>query len=103
MKILHRTDDLMGRVRLDSRWQSAGAEVVKKEDGEAPGMIVLDLQVKDAMATLKHLRESYPEAELVVYGPHVEGEALKEAKAAGADLVVARGKVAEKVLARLGG
>lgn len=101
MKILHLTDDLMTRVRLESRWKQAGAEVTRQEGDEPPGLVVLDLRRGSAEAEIQRLHGAYPEVGIVAYGPHVDADTLRAARAAGADEVVAQGKAAERVLARL--
>jgi len=62
---------------------------------------VVDLTVENAMEPIRRLRELYPDVEIVAFGPHVDGEAFKQAKAAGATGQVARGKVVERVLSWL--
>ena len=93
--------DLMTRTRLASRWQAAGAHMLRPDSEETPGLIVIDVDENEALDTLAAERARYPDARIVVFGPHVEGEALRTAKAAGADEAVVRGKVAERVLKRL--
>lgn len=62
---------------------------------------MVDLTVENAMEPIRRLRELYPDVEIVAFGPHVDGEAFKQAKAAGATGQVARGKVVERVLSWL--
>ncbi|MEJ2479740.1 MAG: DNA-binding response regulator [Acidihalobacter sp.] len=93
--------DLMTRTRLASRWQAAGAHMLRPGAAEAPALIVIDLGEDGALDTLAVERSRHPDAHIVVFGPHVEGEALRAAKAAGADEAVVRGKVAERILKRL--
>ncbi len=100
MKILLWTDDLMGRVRLASRFQAAGAQVLKRDSADRPDLIVLDLTARGALERIAELKARFPEARLIAFGPHVAGEAFKAARERGADEVVARGKVVERVLRR---
>jgi DNA-binding NarL/FixJ family response regulator len=93
----------MSRVRIESAWKNAGAQVLKKGAAEAPDLVVMDLTARDALAHIGSLRASHPAVEIVAFGPHVDGEAFKAAKAAGATELVARGAVIERVLKRLGG
>jgi DNA-binding NarL/FixJ family response regulator len=102
-KILLWCDDLMTRVRIESRWKAVGASMLRRDGEDAPDFIVLDLTVKDAMTVLGNLRAKFPEASLIAFGPHVDGDALKAAKAAGASEIVARGAVVDRVLARIEG
>lgn len=53
------------------------------------------------MAAIQRLRVAQPAAPIVAFGPHVDGDAFKAARAAGANEVVARGAVVERVLRRL--
>ncbi len=91
----------MTRVRLESRWQSAGAQVLKKAGAGSPDLIVLDLSAREGSGAIPGLREQYPMAQIIAYGPHVDGEAFKFAREAGADECVARGSVVERVLSKL--
>ncbi len=101
MKILLWMDDLMGRVRIESRFKAAGAEVLKKGSGERPDLIVLDLTAKGALEHIAELKGRFPDVPLIAFGPHVAGEAFKAARAQGADEIVSRGSVVERVLAKL--
>lgn len=103
MKILLWCDDLMSRTRIESSWKAAGAQVLRKNTSETPDLVVVDLTARDALAEIGRLRTAWPEAALVAFGPHVDGDAFKQARAAGASEIVARGAVIERVLARLRG
>ena len=94
------TPDLMTRVRLESRWRTAGATVTSSDVADRPDMVVVDLAASGADAVARW-RQRWPEATIVAFGPHVEGAMLKAARRAGADDVVVRGRVAERVAARL--
>ncbi len=100
MKILLWSDDLMTRVRIEAAWKQAGAQMLKKHDTDAPDMIVVDLTARDAAPHIRRLRDAHPELPILAFGPHVDGEAFKAAKEAGASELVARGKVIERVLAK---
>jgi hypothetical protein len=101
MKILLWCDDLMSRTRIESAWKAAGAQVLRKNTDETPDLIVMDLTARNALAEIGRLRGTYPVSELLAFGPHVDGDAFKAAKAAGAGEVVARGAVIERVLRKL--
>lgn len=103
MKILLWCDDLMTRTRIESAWKSAGAQILRKHDAERPDFIVMDLTARDAMAHIARLRADYPDVELLAYGPHVDAEAFRGAKEAGAGEIVARSAVVDRVLKRIGG
>ena len=101
MNIILWTDDLMSRVRMESRWKNEGTNIIKRNDEGLADLIVIDLQAHGALQTIKRLRASRPEVHLIAYGPHVDGAALKTAREAGANEVVARGKVVDRVLRRI--
>lgn len=101
MRILLWSDDLMSRVRIESAWKQAGAQLLKRVDTETPDYVVVDLGARDALTHITRLRSSFPEVDILAFGPHVDGEAFKAAKAAGASEVVARGAVVERGLRRL--
>jgi hypothetical protein len=91
------TPDLMTRVRLESRWRTAGATVSSGAEPDArPHRIVVDLTGAGPEGVAAW-RERFPEARITAFGPHVEGESLKAAKEAGADQVLPRGKVGERI------
>ena len=102
MKILFWVDDLMTRTRVESRWRQAGADILRRHSDETPELIVIDLTAADALGHIGRLREAHPEVDILAFGPHVDGAAFKQARAAGATSVVARGKVVERVLGLLG-
>lgn len=91
----------MTRTRLASRWQMAGADMLRSDAPEAPDLIVIDLGDADALDTLAAERARHPKARIICFGPHVKAEALRAARFAGADETLARGRVAEQVLKRL--
>jgi CheY-like chemotaxis protein len=101
MNILLWTDDLLGRVRMESRWKAADANVLRKNTRERPDMIVMDLQARDAMDHIARLHRDYPDVPIIAYGPHVKVDAFDRARAAGAIDCVPLGQVTEKILARL--
>jgi DNA-binding NarL/FixJ family response regulator len=101
MKILLWCDDLMSRVRIESAWKQAGAQVLKKNDPDRPDYVVMDLTARDALAHIERLRKDFPNVDILAFGPHVDGDAFKAAKAAGANELVARGAVVDRVLRRL--
>lgn len=98
MNIFLLCDELMSRTRLASAWKQAGATVIKSTDGTTPDYIVVDLTARDALARVAHLRAASPSIDILAFGPHVEGDLLLAAKAAGASELAARGSVLERVL-----
>ena len=103
MKILLYTDNLMTRAQLEGAWRNAGAVVFTSGAETGPDLIVIDLTSNAVLTQIQTLRAGYPDTEILVFGPHVAGEAFKQAKAAGASSQVARGKVVERILKRLQG
>ena len=101
MKILLWTDDIMSRVRIESRWKAAGAQTLKRQSADTPDLIVVDLTATAALEEMKRLRVTFPEASMIAFGPHVDGEAFRRAREAGASEAVARSKVVEQVLSKL--
>lgn len=91
----------MSRVRIESRWKAAGAQLVKKDSTDTPDLIVVDLTARDAAGHIRRLRAQHPATDILAFGPHVDGDAFRAARAAGASECVARGSVVERVLARL--
>jgi DNA-binding NarL/FixJ family response regulator len=101
MKILLWCDDLMSRTRIESAWKAAGAQVLRKNTAEQPDLVVMDLNAANALGEIERLRTLLPGIPILAFGPHVDGEAFRHAKAAGASELVARGKVTERVLLKL--
>lgn len=74
-----------------------------RDSSETPDLVAMDLTAKAALEILAQFHDRYPEIPLLAFGPHVDGDAFKAARAAGASQLVARGKVVESVLGRLSG
>lgn len=101
--VLALVTDMISASRIQGAARATGVAVDLIRNEEAlgasvqesrPGAIFVDLQVRgiDVPATIRRLKadpatESVP---VVVFGPHVEGEALRAARSAGADRVLAR-------------
>jgi DNA-binding NarL/FixJ family response regulator len=101
MKILLWCDDLMSRTRIESAWKAAGAQILRKNSTETPDLIVMDLLARNALDEIGRLRAAHPACDILAFGPHVDGDVFKQARAAGASELVARGAVVERVLGRL--
>jgi DNA-binding NarL/FixJ family response regulator len=101
VKIFLHSHNLMTRAQLQDTWCKAGADVFTSETEYAPDLIVIDLTTPAALQQIQMLHDKYPQTEILVFGPHVDGEAFRLAKAAGATSQVARGKVVERVLKQL--
>lgn len=92
----------MSRVRIESRWKAAGAQILRRDGAETPDLIVMDLTARDAAGHIRKLREQFPSIDILAFGPHVDADGFREARAAGANECVARGSAVERVLGRLG-
>ncbi len=101
MKILLWTDDLMGRVRIESRLTRAGAMMLRRDEFTEAALVAVDLQARDAVTQIRRLRAARPGLHIAAFGPHVDGAAFQAAREAGADEVVAQGKVVERLLRRM--
>jgi len=101
MRILLYTLNLMTRAQLEDTWRKAGAHVFTSETDNAPELIVVDLTAPAALQQIQMLHDKYPQTEILVFGPHVDAEAFRQAKTSGATSQVARGKVVERVLKQL--
>ena len=98
--MLH-TDNLLTRSNLAATWQNHGARLLARDAAASAELIVVDLNAKDAIRHIRWLHEQNPEVDIIAFGPHVDGAAFKQARAAGATRQVARSKVLERVLSRL--
>jgi len=101
MRILLHTYNLMTRAQLEDTWRKAGAHVFTSESEHTPELIVIDLTAPAALQQIQMLHNKYPQTEILVFGPHVDADAFRQAKASGATSQVARGKVVERVLKQL--
>lgn len=91
----------MSRTRIESAWKAAGAQVLRKNTTEQLELVVMDLTAHNALAEIERLRAADPDVDILAFGPHVDGAVFKQARAAGANELVARGRVVERVLAKL--
>ena len=103
MRILLWSDNLLTRSNLEHTWVNHGAQMLGKGSDGLPDLVVVDLSARDVQTDIRSLRQRYPHVEILAFGPHVDGEAFKQARAAGASSQVSRGKVLERVLASLTG
>jgi len=87
VRVVALVDDLMDRSRLSA----AVPDVTYTRDPNGVGdadVVVVDLaRYPSAVATV---RTAAPAARVVAFGPHVDGAALDQARAEGADVVVPR-------------
>jgi len=87
--------DLLFAARI--RGAAAGARTAQTVDrlvelvGPETRLVLVDLQAPGATEAIRLLREREDPPRIVAYGPHVDGAALRAARQAGADRVMARG------------
>ena len=101
MKILLWTENLLTRSNLEATWRNHGAQVLGEDATETADLILLDISATDAIEHISRLRQQNPVAEIISFGPHVDGDAFKQARAGGATSQVARSKVLDRVLSKL--
>ena len=92
--------DLMDRSRFPE-----GTRFVRRAD-DLPAdaaVVVVDLGRPDAVEGVRRLRTEGSTARILAYGSHVDADALREARAAGCDRVLARSAFFADVPAALGG
>ena len=77
--------DLMDRSRITAALPDA-----EISEAEAADVIVID--IARALDQIVRTRANAPHARIVGFGPHVDDESADAARAAGADLVLARSK-----------
>ena len=65
MNILLLCHDLTTRLRLESTWTAQGARMLKKDGGETPDCIVIDLGRRDALVEITRLRALHPEVDII--------------------------------------
>jgi DNA-binding NarL/FixJ family response regulator len=79
------TTDLMDRSRI-------GAAIPGVVFGLDNGADVVIVDLARGAEQVKEVRAAAPKARVVCYGPHVDDEAAAAARAAGADVVLARSR-----------
>jgi DNA-binding NarL/FixJ family response regulator len=85
--------DLMDRSRLSAAIDgiSFAANAAECSSGAAPDVVIVDLA--RFAAAVGELRRALPGARIVAFGPHVDEDAARSARAAGADLVWPRSRL----------
>jgi hypothetical protein len=89
MRIVAVTSDLMDRSRISGAID--GVEFVRDADACAGADVVVVDLTRDA-ALVAGVRAAAPDARVVAFGPHVDGDLLDQAARDGADLVLPRSK-----------
>lgn len=102
MTIVLFTNDLMFQSRIAATVRSSGGELIVVRSLETlhsrladrkPAMVVFDLSFAglELEQTAASMREHFPDARQIAYGPHVDVERLQHAAALGIDEVLTRG------------
>ncbi len=94
MKVALITPDLMDRSRI------AGA-LPDAEIGDVTSADVVIIDLARALDQVAVTRANAPQTRIVCFGPHVDDAAAEAARAAGADVVMARSKFFRDVSAAL--
>jgi len=103
MTIVLFTNDLMFQSRIAAAVRNAGGELMVARSLDAiqsrladrePSMIIFDLSFAgiDLQETTTAMREQFPDAKQLAYGPHVDVDRLQQATALGIDDVLTRGQ-----------
>ena len=101
MKILLWCNDLTIRFKLEEKWKSAGAVMLKKTQADVPDLIVMDLAIRDALEQIARLRALHSEAEIVAFDAQFDADVFDAAQAAGANDLAPKGSIAERITRRL--
>lgn len=95
------TGDLFFRVRIETVAEAAGVPVRfagSAEEARGAATVLVDLAEGERAIEAVEALKAGPDAPYVVgFGPHREGEAFRRARAAGADLVLARSAFVERL------
>ena len=97
------TNDLMFQSRIAAAARNVGGELMVARSLESiqsrltdrePSLIVFDLSFAgiDLQETTATMRERFPNAKQLAYGPHVDVDRLQQATALGIDEVLTRGQ-----------
>lgn len=100
MKIQLWSNDLVGRMRLESVWKTSGFTLLKKTTAETPDCIVVDLGMRDSLARIAQLRASHPQVDIVAFGAKFDEAAFKAAREAGATELAALNSLVERIARR---
>jgi DNA-binding NarL/FixJ family response regulator len=100
-------DDLFFRAKIEATAAAAGVGVAFARDTAGipadARLVLVDLSSTDAVAAIRALKERAPAPAVIAYGAHREVELLARAREAGADRVLARSALSERLPAILSG
>ena len=88
MTIVALVDDLMDRSRLSAALPAT--TFLREPDTADASVVIIDLAVYAAAVPV--VRAARPSARIIAFGSHVDASVLDDARAAGADLVLARSR-----------
>ena len=100
MTAFYFTGDLFFSSRVTGVAQRLGLDlrvigsIDKLLEGAECDLVLIDLTVRslDIAAAVRSIRDKWPQARIVAYGPHVQVTLLEAAQAAGCDEVLSRGQ-----------
>lgn len=104
--ILVAVKDLLFRSKIELAAKAAGAELSFAPRGRRlsdvaaesrPGLVIADLAEPGALDELAVVREALPEAHLIGYAGHLEGEILSRAQAIGVDEILSKGQLSATI------
>lgn len=102
--------DMIFASRIRAAAAAAGLTVEFARDAASPAVrdahrVIVDLECAavDPIACVRAIKQLDPAPLVVAYGPHVRGELLEAAHAAGADVVVPRSKFSARLTDMLTG
>jgi len=101
MNVLLLTDNLLTRTNLEATIENADSRVISDRHAAKPELIVVDLMAAGALAEIRSWRARSPSSEIIAFGPHVDGNRFKGARQAGATSLVARSKIADRLMEHL--
>jgi DNA-binding NarL/FixJ family response regulator len=98
-------DDLFFRAKIEATAGAAGVPVALARaateipESDEPGLVLVDLSLAsdDPVAAIRTLKERAPAPTVIAFGAHRDVELLARARAAGADRVLARSALTERL------
>ena len=96
--ILAAVDDLLFRSKIYATAAAAGSQVhFGREASAAPDLILLDLQLADALSLLAAWRQQWPAVRVIGYLSHVEQELARQAREAGCTEILPRSAFVQRL------
>jgi DNA-binding NarL/FixJ family response regulator len=98
------TNDLMFQSRVSGAVKAAGGSLLvdrsaeklvercSDKTGVRLAFVDLSLLSIELDTAIPHLKQHFPQAKVIAFGPHVDVQRLEDAQASGADIVMTRGQ-----------